>query len=101
MQPKKFNQFYHGFLGGFIISALSLILFLSSHWDKFHNFQNLKFYLNQGRMFTSLLALSAFPTLLLFFYLTRTDRYRAAYGLIGLMMVYGLIILILRSGELL
>jgi|GEM_PF-2180057 len=99
-QPKRrYNNFYLGFLGGTVIAAISMAIFILSYWKYIRSFENLRFFLNQGRMFSSLLSLSALPTLFLFYYFIRTERYRSAYGMIAMMICFGIIVLILRSGE--
>lgn len=94
--PVKFNRFYHGFLGGLIITILVFIIFVLVNWERFGSFAKLWRFIRYGHMMSSLISLCAVPGLILFFYFMKTSRYNAAKGLIAITMVTAVAVYVLK-----
>ena len=93
---KKYNNLWLGLALAIILTAVAFFAFYYAGENKFPTFQSYITYIRFTGMFSSVVALSALPNLLLFFIFIWTNRYRSARGVLTAVVLFTLIVAILR-----
>ncbi|PLX23480.1 MAG: hypothetical protein C0599_04405 [Salinivirgaceae bacterium] len=93
---KKYNNIWLGFGLSIILTAIAFFAFYLAGLDRFKTFHTFISYISFTGMFSSVMALSALPNLLLFFIFIWTNKYRSARGVLTAVVVFTLIVAILR-----
>ena len=90
------NNFYIGFIAGFILICIVFGIFIFVNLDKFDTLEKFIRYFSTWKTLSSLLSLCAVPNLLIFFWSLNTERYKTTRGIIGVTMIIAIVVFILR-----
>lgn len=93
---KKYDNIGLGFALAVLLTAIAFIAFYFAAQEKFNSFHTFITYISFTGMFSSVMALSALPNLLLFFIFIWTNRNRSARGVLTAVVVFTMIVAILR-----
>jgi hypothetical protein len=93
---RKYDNIWLGISLAIILTAIAFFAFYFAGQEKFATFHTYISYISFTGMFSSVIAVSALPNLLLFFIFIWTNRYRSARGVLTAVVLFTLIVAILR-----